>query len=65
MQRANQVNSAAVLDVMRAAGFDLQRIELPDTDTSGLWLILAAEAAAAFDEITRDGPGRVDGAPRR
>ena len=58
LQRANQVNSAAVLDVMRAAGFDLQRIELPDTDTSGLWLILAAEAAAAFDEITRD--GRVD-----
>ena len=33
-------------------------IELPDTDMSSLWLILAPEAAAAFDEITRD--GRVD-----
>ena len=58
LQRANQVNSATVLDVMRAAGFDLTPIELPATDMSSLWLILAPEAAAAFDEITRD--GRVD-----
>ena len=55
LQRVNQVNSAAVLDVMRAEGFELQPIELPDTDLSGLWVILAAEAAAAFDQITRDG----------
>ncbi len=58
LQLANQVNSAAVLDVMRANGFDLIPIELPQTDLSGLWMILAAEAAAAFDEITRN--GRVD-----
>ncbi len=58
LERANQVNSAAVLDVMREAGFELTPIQLPSTDMSGLWLILAAEAAAAFDQITRD--GRVD-----
>ncbi|MXV93013.1 MAG: amidase [Chloroflexi bacterium] len=55
LQRVNQVNSAAALDVMRDAGFELIPIELPQTETSGLWLILAAEAAAAFDQITRDG----------
>ena len=55
LQRVNQVNSAAVLDVMRAQGFELIPIELPAADLSGLWIILAAEAAAAFDQITRDG----------
>ena len=55
LQRANQVNSAAVFDVMRAEGVALLPIELPSLDMSGLWLILAAEAAAAFDAITRDG----------
>ena len=54
LQRVNDVNSAAVLDVMREAGFQLTPIELPETDVSGLWVILAAEAAAAFDQITRD-----------
>ncbi len=55
LQRVNQVNSAAVLEVMRAQGYDLIPIELPETEMSGLWVILAAEAAAAFDQITRDG----------
>ena len=55
LQRVNQVNSAAVLDVMRAQGFELKPVELPDADLSGLWIVLAAEAAAAFDAITRDG----------
>ena len=55
LQRVNQVNSAAVLDVMRAQGFALTPIELPAADLSGLWIILAAEAAAAFDQITRAG----------
>ena len=63
LQRVNKVNSAAVLDVMRAEGFKLQPIELPDTEMSGLWVILAAEAAAAFDQITRD--GRVDSMKRQ
>ncbi len=55
LQRVNDVNSAAVLDVMRAQGFELRPIELPDSDLQSLWVILAAEAAAAFDQITRDG----------
>ena len=63
LQRVNQVNSAAVLDVMRAEGYELNPIELPDTDLSGLWVILAAEAAAAFDQITRD--GRIDSMKRQ
>ncbi len=55
LQRVNQVNSAAVLEVMRAQGFQLLPIALPETDITGLWVILAAEAAAAFDQITRAG----------
>ena len=48
-------NSARALDVMRDLGFQLIPIDLPPTDTSALYLILIAEAAAAFDAITRDG----------
>ena len=48
-------NSLATLDAMREAGYDLIPIDLPERDTGGLWTILAAEAAAAFDQITRDG----------
>lgn len=47
-------NSLQTLDVMRAAGFELMPIALPQTDTDALFPILVAEAAAAFDEITRD-----------
>ena len=52
--RATLRNSLQVLDVMRDAGFDLMQIELPQLDTDALFPILVAEAAAAFDEITRD-----------
>ena len=52
--RATLRNSLQVLDVMREAGFDLIPIELPQMDTDALFPILVAEAAAAFDEITRD-----------
>ena len=55
LYRTNLENSLAVLDVMRGLCFDLLPIELPQRDIGGLWLILAAEAAAAFDAITRDG----------
>ncbi len=48
-------NSLAALELMREAGYDLIPVELPQRDTGGLWTILAAEAAAAFDQITRDG----------
>lgn len=54
LERANQVNSSAVLDVMRQQGFELVPITLPDTDMNSLYIILVAEAAAAFDEITRN-----------
>jgi len=54
LERANQVNSMVVLDVMREQGFDLIPIELPKTDMNSLFIILVAEAAAAFDEITRN-----------
>ena len=39
---------------MRAAGAKLEPIELPDFQTSTLNFILSAEAAAAFDDATRD-----------
>lgn len=53
-KRINLSNSNAVLDVMRQQGFDLIPIELPQTDMDALNVILIAEAAAAFDEVTRD-----------
>ena len=43
------------LDVLRAAGANLQPLELPKFSTQSLRIILTAEAAAAFDDITRDG----------
>ncbi|MCA9894678.1 MAG: amidase [Anaerolineae bacterium] len=46
--------NAAVLDVMREQGYNLIPIELPKTDVNALSPILYAEAAAAFDEITRN-----------
>ncbi len=55
LRRANQANTAAALDVMRAQGFDPLPIELPEREIGALWMIGTAEAAAAFDQITRDG----------
>lgn len=43
------------LDVVRAAGANLEPIELPQFATGSLRIILVAEAAAAFDDITRNG----------
>jgi Asp-tRNA(Asn)/Glu-tRNA(Gln) amidotransferase A subunit family amidase len=43
------------LDAVRAAGANLEPIELPKFATGSLRIILVAEAAAAFDDITRDG----------
>ena len=40
----------------REMGFELRRIRLPDNyPLAGVWKILGAEAAAAFDELTRSG----------
>ena len=41
------------LEVLRKLGANLVPIELPKTDVSSLAFILSAEAAAAFDELTR------------
>lgn len=45
----------AALDRLREAGANLQPIELPKFDAQFLRIILSAEAATAFDDITRDG----------
>src|ERR1043166_2224546 len=45
----------AALDVLKAAGANLQPIELPKLPVTALRIILVAEAATAFDDITRDG----------
>jgi Asp-tRNA(Asn)/Glu-tRNA(Gln) amidotransferase A subunit family amidase len=42
------------LDALKTAGANLEPIELPKFST-GRCIILVAEAAAAFDDITRDG----------
>src|SRR6185369_4625272 len=44
------------LDALKSLGIELIPIELPsDLPTAGLRVILSAEAAAAFDEVTRSG----------
>ncbi|MDQ3668546.1 MAG: amidase [Acidobacteriota bacterium] len=43
------------LDALRNAGAKLEPIELPRFSTAALRIILVAEAAAAFDDLTRDG----------
>ena len=45
----------AVLDVLRGEGVQLVTLESPQLPLSALRLILSAEAAAAFDELTRSG----------
>jgi Asp-tRNA(Asn)/Glu-tRNA(Gln) amidotransferase A subunit family amidase len=58
-EQGNDENRKAMykkaLDDLRAAGANLQPIELPKFSTASLRIILVAEAAAAFDDITRDG----------
>lgn len=46
---------AEALDRLRSAGANLQPIELPKIEAGALRIILSAEAATAFDDITRDG----------
>jgi Asp-tRNA(Asn)/Glu-tRNA(Gln) amidotransferase A subunit family amidase len=43
------------LDALRGAGAEIKPIELPKFSTQSLRIILNAEAATAFDDITRDG----------
>lgn len=43
------------LDALKGAGANLQAIELPKFSAAALRIILVAEAATAFDDITRSG----------
>ena len=48
-------NDQATLNKLRELGVNLVEIELPDYPVEALSFILSAEAAAAFDELTRSG----------
>jgi len=48
-------NDRAVLETLRSLGIELHPISLPDFPARTLSFILRAEAAAAFDELTRNG----------
>jgi Asp-tRNA(Asn)/Glu-tRNA(Gln) amidotransferase A subunit family amidase len=52
-ERDNQAHDAETLRVLKSLGIKLIPIELPDFPYEALTIILAAEAAAAFDELTR------------
>jgi Asp-tRNA(Asn)/Glu-tRNA(Gln) amidotransferase A subunit family amidase len=56
-RRAEERNALlkAALDVIRAQGGTLEPIALPEFPTNALNFILDAEAAAAFDDLTRSG----------
>ncbi len=60
-----RTNDLAVLEVLRGLGVELIPIDLPDLPVSALSFILTAEAAAAFDELTRSGRDDAAGAPGR
>jgi len=46
---------AKALDALRSAGARLEPVELPKFPADSLFVILNAEAAAAFDDLTRNG----------
>ena len=48
-------SDSIALGVLREMGIDLIPVELPDYPIYSLGIILSAEAAAAFDELTRSG----------
>jgi len=52
-EREHKANDDRVLDVLRSLGANLVPIELPAYPIESMTLILSAEAAAAFDELTR------------
>ncbi|MFL5806910.1 MAG: amidase [Roseiflexaceae bacterium] len=52
-EREQKANDDQVLDVLRTLGTNLVPIELPDYPIEAMGFILFAEAAAAFDELTR------------
>ncbi|MDX1455394.1 MAG: amidase [Gammaproteobacteria bacterium] len=50
-----QDNDRALLDALTAAGIQLKAKSLPDLPAGAMSFILSAEAAAAFDSLTRSG----------
>ncbi|GAA4470661.1 amidase [Nibrella saemangeumensis] len=50
-----KANDAATLETLRRLGAELVPFELPDIPANRLTFLLSAEAAAAFDELTRSG----------
>ncbi|MBS1271457.1 MAG: Glutamyl-tRNA(Gln) amidotransferase subunit A [Candidatus Marinimicrobia bacterium] len=52
---SNHKNDSLTLAKMRSLGVEIVPIELPDFPVEHLSFILNAEAAAAFDELTRSG----------
>lgn len=50
----HKANDDRVLDVLRSLGINLIPVDLPKFDYEPMFIVLLAEAAAAFDEITRD-----------
>ena len=53
MSATSVENDKASLEVLQSMGLNLIPIELPDFPTQSLSFVLQAEAAAAFDELTR------------
>jgi Asp-tRNA(Asn)/Glu-tRNA(Gln) amidotransferase A subunit family amidase len=51
----NRENDEASLEILRSLGVELHPLELPDLPVEGIYPVLSAEAAAAFDELTRSG----------
>lgn len=51
----NKKNDEASLETLRALGMELITMDLPELPVRALSFVLNAEAAAAFDELTRSG----------
>jgi Asp-tRNA(Asn)/Glu-tRNA(Gln) amidotransferase A subunit family amidase len=51
---ARRTMYAEALDVFRKAGAKLEPMAMPDFPTSAIGFVLSAEAAAAFDDLTRN-----------
>ncbi len=51
--RATRQNYLKAFEVFKSVGIELIPVELPETDANALSFILTAEAAAAFDDLTR------------
>lgn len=54
-QEEQHANDLAALEALRGLGIDLKPIDLPALPVRPLILLIAAESAAAFDELTRSG----------